>query len=70
MWITWAILRNGTLILLYSKVPNNPTRSDTLIMTHLYVIQTAIILSLELGKVIKGPWKKLRQSEKITEISE
>ena len=55
--ITCAILRNGTFILLYSKVRNNPTRSDTPIMTHLYVIQTATILSLELGKVIKVPWK-------------
>ena len=34
-------------------------------MTHLYVGQTATILSPELGKVIKGPWKKLRESEKI-----
>ena len=53
--ITCAILRNGTFILLYSKVPNNPTRSDTPIMAHLYVIQTATILSPELRKVIKGP---------------
>ena len=62
--ITCAILRNGTFILLYSKVPNNPTRSDTPNMTHLYVIQTATILSPELGKVIKGPWKKKNENLK------
>ena len=39
-------------------------------VTHLYSIQTATILSSELGKVIKGLSKKLRESEKITEISE
>ena len=36
-------------------------------VTHIYVIQAATILSREL---IKGLWKKLRQSEKITKISE
>ena len=39
-------------------------------MTHLYVIQTATILSPELGKVIKGPFSDLRKSEKITKILE
>ena len=39
-------------------------------VTHIYVIRTVTILSPELGKVIKGLWKKLRKSEKIAEISE
>ena len=39
-------------------------------VTHLYGIQTATILSPELGKVIKGLRKKLKESEKVTEISE
>ena len=68
--VTCAIFKNGTFILLYNKVPNNPTKSDTPIMTYLYVIQTATILSPELRKVIKGPWKKLRGSGKITDIWE
>ena len=68
--VTCAIFRDGTFILLYNKVPNNPTKSDTPIMTHLYVIQTATIFSPELRNVIKGLWKKLRESEKITDIWE
>ena len=39
-------------------------------MTHLYVIQAATISSPEMGKVMKGACKKLRESEKITKISE
>ena len=39
-------------------------------MTHLYIIQTATLLSPELGKVIKGPFSDLRKSEKITKILE
>ena len=36
---------------------------------HLDIIQAATILSLELGK-IKGLWKKLAESEKVTTTSE
>ena len=38
-------------------------------VVHLDIIQVATILSLELGK-IKGLWKKLTESEKVTTTSE
>ena len=38
-------------------------------VVHLDIIQAAAILSLELGN-IKGLWKKLTESEKVTTISE
>ena len=54
------ILGNGDFIRLYSKVP---TPSPSLGATHLDIIQTATIWSLELQN-IKGYWKQLKQSEK------
>ena len=39
-------------------------------VTHLYVIQTATILSPGLWTVIKWHWKKLKESEKISKILE
>ena len=38
-------------------------------VVHLDIVQAATILSLELGK-IKGLWKKLTESEKVTTTSE
>ena len=50
-----AITRNGTFILLYSKVPKHPT--------HLNTIQTDTVWSQELRN-IKERLKKLIESEK------
>ena len=49
---------------------NNNYRTKIWSITYLYVTQTAAILSPDLGTVIKGPWRKLKESEKITKISE
>ena len=65
--ITTPICGNGTFILLFQgpKSPHPATQS----IVYLDIIQTATVLSLELGK-IKWLWKKLPESEKATAISE
>ena len=59
---TPTIMRNGTVILLYSKAPKYLASSETTNTSH-----TAKVLCLELENT-KSLWKILIESEKITKI--